>query len=121
MIANASLLSDVIPAKWKLSNIFPISKPQAFEYHMENARLIALLNTCRKVITKFLTNCISSCISSHQFLKGSNFCSLKEENTLTPLITMNNILEDARNNNKELWIATQDMKKAYDLISLDSL
>ena len=34
---------------------------------------------------------------------------------------MNNIIEDAREKKKELWIATQDMRKAYDSIGLGSL
>src|SRR6266487_4099456 len=31
---------------------------------------------------------------------------------------MNNLLEDARQKNKEIWILFQDMKKAFDSVSL---
>src|SRR5277367_5610642 len=35
--------------------------------------------------------------------------------------TLSNIMEDARDNNKELWIAFQDMAKAFDSVSMTSL
>ena len=34
---------------------------------------------------------------------------------------MNNILEDARQKNNELWILFQDMRKAFDSVSLEML
>ena len=34
---------------------------------------------------------------------------------------LNNILEEAKQKNKELWIAFQDMAKAYDSISIEGL
>ena len=34
---------------------------------------------------------------------------------------MNNIIEEARDKNKEMWILFQDMKKAFDSVSLDML
>ncbi|EXX71986.1 hypothetical protein RirG_073630 [Rhizophagus irregularis DAOM 197198w] len=34
---------------------------------------------------------------------------------------MNDIIEDARENGKKLWMVTQDMMKAYDSVSLESL
>src|SRR4030095_4604069 len=110
-----------IPLGWQQSHIFPIPKPDKFEYDMSNTRPIALLDTTRKLITKVLTNRISIALAKNNILKGNNFCGLKNEETLTPLTTLQNIIEDARAHNKELWAITQDMKKAYDSISLDSL
>ena len=34
---------------------------------------------------------------------------------------MNNILEDARQKNNELWVLFQDMRKAFDSVGLDML
>ena len=34
---------------------------------------------------------------------------------------MNNLLEDARQKNKEIWIFFQDMKKAFDSVSLEMM
>ncbi len=99
----------------------PIFKPNAFHYDILNTRPIALLDTFRKVATKILTRRISMILSTHQVLKSFNFCGLKGEDTTTPLATLQNVLEDAREFKKELWVVTQDMKKAYNSISIDSL
>jgi len=111
----------MVPTAWKSSNIAPIPKPQSFNYNMENTRPIALLDTIRKATTKIFTNRLSSLLSRHHILKGYNFCGLKNEDTSIPLYTLNNIIEDARETGKELWLTTQDMWKAYDSISLEGL
>src|SRR4051794_7977761 len=36
---------------------------------------------------------------------------------MEPIHILNNIVEDARENNKELWILLQDMSKAYDRVN----
>src|SRR6266542_1121638 len=118
---NLTLKTGIIPALWKISNVIPIPKPNAFHFDILNTRPIALLDTFRKTATKILTRRISLILSSHQVLKGANFCGLKGEDTTTPLATLQNVLEDAREFKKELWVMTQDMKKACDSISIDSL
>jgi len=118
---NLTLELGIIPAGWKCSNIYPIPKPHKFNYEMVNTRPIALLDVIRKCATKIITSRISNALSEHQILEGLNFCGLKGEDTTTPLMTMNNIIEDAKANNKELWIMTQDMAKAFDSISMESL
>ncbi|GES77644.1 reverse transcriptase family protein [Rhizophagus clarus] len=50
-----------------------------------------------------------------------NFCGLKGEDTFIPLKIFNNIIKDAKANKKPLYAATQDLKKAYDLLPLASL
>ena len=57
----------------------------------------------------------------HSVLKRLNFCELKGKGTSIPLHVINSLMEDAKEQKKELWIATQDMSKAYDSISLQGL
>src|SRR5260364_317404 len=38
-----------------------------------------------------------------------------------PIHILNNIVEDARENNKELWILFQDMRRAFDSVPLNML
>ena len=97
---------SLVPTAWKSSNIAPIPKPQSFNYNMENTRPIALLDTIRKTTTKILTNRLSSLLSRHHILKGFNFCGLKNEDTSIPLYALNNIIEDAKETGKELWLTT---------------
>lgn len=60
-------------------------------------------------------------IAENLVLKGLNFCGLKRESTAIPLRIMNNLLENAREKGNELWVTTQDISKAYNLVSLESL
>ena len=51
-------------------------------------------------------------------LEGPNYAGLPGDSTSSPIHIMNNLLEDARQKNKEIWILFQDMKKAFDSVSL---
>ena len=51
-------------------------------------------------------------------LKGPNYAGLLGDSISSPIHIMNNLLEDARQKNKEIWILFQDMKKAVDSVSL---
>jgi len=118
---NWSLSSGTIPLSWKRSMIFPIPKPKPFNYDLNNVRPIALLDTVRKTCTKLITERLSSRLSDLKILKGLNFCGLKSESTSAPIQIINCLIEDAKDNHKELYLVTQDMKKAYDSVSLQSL
>ena len=54
-------------------------------------------------------------------LKGPNFAGLPGGSTEEPVHIINAIMEDARDNKKELWLVLQDMKKAFDSVSLVAL
>ena len=60
-------------------------------------------------------------IKENNILKGPNFAGLSGNSTLESLHTLHNIIEDAKDNKKELWVAFQDMAKAFDSISLTTL
>jgi hypothetical protein len=51
-------------------------------------------------------------------LKGPNYAGLPGESTSTPLTIINSILEDACEENKILWIVSQDMAKAFDSVGI---
>ena len=55
---------------------------------------------------------------THKVLEGPNYAGLSGDSTASPIHIMNNILEDARQKNKEIWILFQDMKKAFDSVNL---
>ncbi|EXX54309.1 hypothetical protein RirG_235740 [Rhizophagus irregularis DAOM 197198w] len=118
---NHTLQTGLIPMAWKTSVILRIPKPTNFEYNIMNTRPIALLDCFQKTITKMITNRLSSILKQHSVLQGYNCCSLPGECTNEPIHLVNNFIEDARENKKELWILTQDMKKAFDSVELDVL
>ena len=88
---------------------------------MGNTRPIALLETFRKCITKILSNRLSKVLVKYQILRGWNFAGLPGGSTEHPAHIVNMIAEDAKEKEAELWIVLQDMKKAFDSVSLKML
>lgn len=118
---NLYLKTGMVPAAWKKSLLYPISKGKDWQGNLSNTRPIVLLDVTRKCFTKIITNRLSSICKKHKILKGPNFAGLPGESTSEPIHLLNNICEEAREEKKELWILFQDTAKAYDTISLDML
>jgi hypothetical protein len=74
-----------------------------------------------KAFIKILTKKLSYIIYDKNILKGSNHAALPKELTKIPIRIINSILEDAKENNKKLWVMFQDLSKAYDRINRDML
>lgn len=121
LFAECCIQTGRIPAKWKISQIYPIPKDTDWRYNLNNVRPIALLEAFRKCVTKVLTKRLSQVLAEKEILKGPNFAGLPGNSTEEPIQILNAIIEDATDNKKELWLVLQDMKKAFDSVSLRSL
>ncbi|GBC03989.1 hypothetical protein RclHR1_05440007 [Rhizophagus clarus] len=108
---------------YRLANFDNFSNPQTdkFEYNMFNIRPIALLEVVRKIFTKFINTQFTDILQDHNILCNTNYCGLKGKSTASSIRLINNIIEDAKENSKELWIVFQNISKAFDSISLDFL
>ncbi|GBC23530.2 RNA-directed DNA polymerase from mobile element jockey-like [Rhizophagus irregularis DAOM 181602=DAOM 197198] len=113
---NLTLQTKLVLMTWKTSIILPIPKSINFKYNILNIRPIALLDCFQKTFTKMITNRLSYVIKRYNVLQGYNCCGLPKECTNEPIHLVNNFIEDARENKKELWVLTQDMKKAFDSV-----
>jgi hypothetical protein len=80
-----------------------------------------LLETLRKMTVRILNTRLGLILKEKNILKGHNYAGLPGDSTNTPIQILNNILEDSREQKKELWVLLQDMKKAFDSVSLDML
>src|SRR5579859_6746661 len=60
-------------------------------------------------------------VKNKNVLGEHNYAALPGSSTLEPMHVLNNVIEDARENKKELWIMLQDMSKAYDLVNWKNL
>jgi len=67
-------------------------------------RPLTLLDTMRKAVMKLLTNQLSRIMAKHNVLKGNNFAGLPGGSTELPIKLMHMVLEDAKENNKPVWI-----------------
>jgi hypothetical protein len=115
---NRCLSLQQTPKQWKDSHIFPISKKPIFDGSLHNTRPISLIEHTKKLYTKILTNRLNFVFTSHQILNPHNYVALPGNSTNNPIHILNNFLEDATANKKEIWLLSQDMSKAYDSVNL---
>ena len=73
------------------------------------------------MVVRVLTQRLDKIMVEHNILEGPNYAGLSGNSTASPVHIMNNILEDARQKNNELWILFQDMRKAFDSVGLEML
>ena len=92
-----------------------------WEYNLASTWPIMLLETFRKLVIRIIQKRLCKVIVQKKILKGANFAGLPEESTMTPIHILNNVIEDAIQKNNELWIAFQDMRKAFDSVSMTAL
>jgi hypothetical protein len=98
--------------------LYPIPKTYDWDFNLARTRLILLIECLRKCAVKITTKCLGNILSKHEILKGPNYAGLPGESTSTPLAIINGILEDAREENKTVWIVAQDMAKAFDSVGM---
>src|SRR5260364_141867 len=110
--------SGKIPKEWKKGLLYAIPKNEFWNYNLNNICPIMLLETLQKTTVRIINGRMSKTIKDKGVLKGINFAGLPRDSTSTPIQIMNNIIEEVREKGKELWVLLQDMKKAFDSVSL---
>ena len=120
-LADLYIKEGEIPNKWKLSQLYPIPKGEDWNYNLSNTRPIVLIETFCKTVVRVLTHRLDKILVDFNVLEGSNFAGLSGDSTMSLIHIMNNLLEDARQKNNEMWILFQDMRKAFDSVGLKML
>ena len=118
---NHCLNSNQIPKQWKHSRIYPIPKRNSFDGNLNLTRPISLIEHIRKIYTKIITNRLNAVFTQHSILSPFNYVALPGNSTSIPIHILNNFIEDASCNHKEIWLLSQDMSKAYDSVNLTLL
>src|SRR5436305_13100435 len=71
---------------------------------------------------KILMNCLTKIFTEYWNILGdNNFAALPGKLTNEPLHILNNVMEEAQENKRELWILLQDMSKVYNLVHREHL
>ncbi|KAG9301951.1 hypothetical protein G9A89_020995 [Geosiphon pyriformis] len=92
VLLNSCLFEESVSGPWK----------EAWGV-LTNTCLIALIETARKILSKILSDKISSACSTHDVLCDDNFSVLKDIITQSPIFAVGLVVED-------------DMRKAYDSV-----
>ena len=117
-IAKFCLLLGTIPDEWRHAVIYPIPKPMDWKYNLNKTRPITLLECARKAVVKLISKRMSKVLAKYHILKGNNHAGLPESNTTAPIRIVQQLIEDAKSHQKEIWILFQDLSKAYDRVNV---
>src|SRR5260363_285750 len=120
-LAELCLRSGMVPDKWKISQIYTIPKGESWDYDLSKTRPIALLETFRKCVTRVLNRRLGKILKEKDILRGLNFAGLPGNSTEEPVHLLNMLIEEAASKKQELWLLFQNMKKAFDSVSLAML
>jgi len=118
---NACLSLEQLPKNWLNSNIWPIPKQAHHNNDLNHTRPITLIEHTRKIFTKILTIRLTTKLAKCEILSPFNTAALPYQSTKSNISTLNHILEDATENDKEIWMVLQDMSKAFDTIHIPTL
>ena len=105
-----------IPEAWRICAIVLLEKDPSSNFLPENYRPISLLNTLYKVYTTFLHEQLKEHMVSNNLMAKIQYGYAKGKSTIEPIMTVINVLEDARYKAKSVWISLIDLKKAYDSV-----
>jgi len=120
-IINDAIFLNDIPTEWKKGFIYPIPKTADWGNNLGITRPIMLLEAGRKIFMKIMNSRLSHIFSTKEILSKHNYAFLPGDDTQGPIHIINNIMEDARANKRELWLMFQDMSKAFDSVNSDYL
>ena len=121
VLANKCIKEGDILTKWKVGQLYSILKGENWNYNLANVRPIVLLEAFRKVVVRVVGKRLDIVLTKHNILQGPNYTGLSGSSTSSPIHIMNNLIEEAREKNKEIQILFQDIKKAFDSVSLKML
>src|SRR2546430_2559275 len=96
-------------------------KDSRMDYSLSSTKPIMLLETFFKRLVKIIQKRLSKVLLKKKILRKLNFTSLEGENTFILIHLLYNLIEDAKQNKKEIWILLQDIKKIFDSVSITGL
>src|SRR3989337_2406570 len=96
-----------------MENVPDISDTKTYRLGIQPRKDTTYHTPVRVISTRIARLCLE-----HNILRGPNFGGLLGGHTKMPIHTLHNVMEDAKNNKKALWIAFQDMSKAFDSIGM---
>lgn len=107
------ILNQRIPTEWKNSVTIPIYK-KGNKNDPENYRMITLLNSTSKLLTKIMTTRITNSIKMSEEQQGFR----PNRSTVDAIFTIRQMIEKSLEYQKPLFLCLVDLKKAFDRVQI---
>ena len=117
---NAIFESGYFPESWSLGYIVPLHKKGNIG-DVNNYRGITLVSCMAKLFTSILNKRISLFCESNNVISDSQFGFRKGMSTVDALFVLMSVVQKYLNDNKRLYGAFVDMKKAFDSVNRNAL
>lgn len=106
---NNILLTGQTPIDWLESEIILLPKPKDWEGDLALTRPIILLECSRKLFFKIITNYLYSKLNEYPILSPYNFAGLPGGNTVSPILSIINLIKHSKDQKEQMWLLFQDI------------
>jgi len=119
-LVNEVLRIGDMPRSWLQHDISPIPKP-GWGGDINRTRPISLVEVLRKVVEKVLNTRLAAILESKKVLLGDNAGFMPRSGLDELLWMLRGILDDAKKEEKQLWLILLDIQRAYDHVSWEGV
>ena len=109
---NAILDSGCFPDNWTEGIIVPLFK-KGDENDVNNFRAVTLVSCLSKLFTAVLNKRVNDCSEKYNTVSDAQFGFKKGFSTVNAIYTLHSLIQNVLNNNKRLYCAFVDLKKAF--------
>ena len=113
-IINTSITTGEFPEEWKIAKIIPLFK-KGNRKTTKNYRPVSLLSVAGMVLEKIIAIQIEDFFEKNNLFGSFQFGFRKGKNTVSELLTLFDILLDAKQDKKEILLIMYDLSSAFDL------
>lgn len=118
---NNCLDKGLIPSQFELAYLYPIPKPQWWNYDINLTRPIILLDCIRKLMVKIINNRLNHYLSNNQILQHNNQAGIQGASCNEIILQIQAIIDYQHDTKNLFFLALQDLSKAYDRVDLNLL
>jgi hypothetical protein len=113
-IINTSITTGKFPEDWKISKIIPLFK-KGNRRTTKNYRPVALLSVAGMILEKVVAMQIEEFFESNGLFGSFQFGFRRGKSTVSELLTLFDILLNAKQDKKEILLIMYDLSSAFDL------